>query len=32
MKQMNWLRWPLEHYPITILMVVILFGIGIFGM
>ena len=29
---MNWLRWPLEHYPITILLVVILFGIGIFGM
>ena len=28
----NWLRWPLEHYPITILLVVILFGIGIFGM
>ena len=32
MKQMNWLKWPLEHYPIAILLVVILFGIGIFGM
>jgi len=32
MKQMNWLRWPLEHYPITILLVAILFGIGIYGM
>ena len=32
MKEMNWLRWPLEHYPITILLVVILLGIGIFGM
>ena len=29
---MSWLRWPLEHYPITILLVVILLGIGIFGM
>ena len=32
MKEMNWLRWPLEHYPITILLVVILLGMGIFGM
>ena len=29
---MNWLRWPLEHYPITLLMVVILFVLGIYGM
>ena len=32
MKNMNWLRWPLEHYPITLLMVVILFVMGIYGM
>ena len=32
MKEMNWLKWPLEHYTITILLVVILLGIGIFGM
>ena len=29
---LSWLKWPLEHYPITILLVVILLGIGIFGM
>ena len=29
---MNWLKWPLEHYPITILMVVILFVLGVMGM
>ena len=29
---MNWLRWPLEHYPITLLIVGILFVMGIFGM
>ena len=32
MKKMSWLRWPLEHYPITLLMVVILFVMGIYGM
>jgi multidrug efflux pump subunit AcrB len=32
MKQMNWLRWPLEHYSITLLMVVILLALGIYGM
>ena len=32
MKQMNWLRWPLEHYPITILLALLLFGFGIVGM
>ena len=32
MKQMNWLRWPLEHYPITLLIVVIMFVLGIYGM
>ncbi len=30
--KMNWLKWPLEHYPITILMVAILFILGIVGM
>ena len=29
---MSWLRWPLEHYPITLLIVVILFVLGIYGM
>ena len=29
---MNWLRWPLEHYSITLLIVAILFGMGIYGM
>ena len=28
----NWYRWPLDHYPITLLVVVILFGLGVFGM
>ena len=32
MKQMNWLRWPLEHYSISLLIVGILFVLGIFGM
>ena len=32
MKKMNWLKWPLEHYPITLLIVVILFVMGIYGM
>ena len=32
MKQMNWLKWPLEHYSITLLIVGILFVLGIFGM
>ncbi len=31
-KKMNWLKWPLEHYPITLLIVVILFVLGIYGM
>ncbi len=29
---MSWLRWPLEHYSITLLIIVILFFLGIFGM
>ena len=32
MKQMNWLRWPLEQYPITLLLALLLFAFGIFGM
>ena len=32
MKNMNWLKWPLEHYPISLLIVAILFIIGIYGM
>ena len=32
MKNMNWLKWPLEHYPISLLIVAILFVMGIFGM
>ena len=31
-KDMNWLKWPLEHYSISLLLVVILFGLGIYGM
>ena len=30
--KMNWLRWPLEHYPISLLIVGILFVMGIYGM
>ncbi len=29
---MNWLKWPLEHYPISLLVIGILFVLGIFGM
>ncbi len=29
---MSWLRWPLEHYPITLLVIALLFFLGIFGM
>jgi len=32
MKNMNWLRWPLEHYSITLLIVGLLFVMGILGM
>ena len=31
-EKMNWLKWPLEHYPISLLIIVILFVMGIFGM
>ena len=32
MNKMNWLRWPLEHYSISLLIIAILFVLGIFGM
>ena len=32
MSKMNWLKWPLEHYSITLLIILILFVMGIFGM
>jgi len=32
MKQMSWLKWPLEHYSITLLIIMILFVLGIYGM
>ncbi|MBR1447773.1 MAG: efflux RND transporter permease subunit [Prevotella sp.] len=32
MKQMNWLKWPLEHYSISVLIILILFVMGIYGM
>ena len=31
-KKINWMAWPLLHYPISLLVVAILFGIGIWGM
>ena len=31
-KNMNWLKWPLEHYSISLLIVAILFIMGIYGM
>jgi len=31
-EKMNWLKWPLEHYPISLLIVAILFILGIYGM
>ena len=30
-KKMEWLKWPLEHYTITLLIVGILFVLGVFG-
>ena len=32
MKRMNWLKWPLEHYSISLFIIGILFVLGIFGM
>ena len=31
-KNINWLKWPLEHYSISLLIVAILFIMGIYGM
>ena len=31
-EKMSWLKWPLEHYPITLLIVIIFFVLGIYGM
>ena len=31
-KKMNWLQWPLEHYSISLLIVIILFILGVYGM
>lgn len=31
-KTMNWLKWPLEHYSITLLIIGILFVLGIYGL
>ena len=30
--KMNWLKWPLQHYSITLLIIGILFVLGIYGM
>ena len=30
--KMEWLKWPLEHYPISLLIIGILFVLGVFGM
>ena len=31
-RKMKWLQWPLEHYPISLLIIGIFFVLGIFGM
>ncbi len=31
-KKTSWLSWPLEHYPISLLIVALFFFLGIFGM
>ena len=31
-QKMNWLKWPLEHYSITLLIIIIFFALGIYGM
>jgi multidrug efflux pump subunit AcrB len=31
-RKMKWQKWPLEHYPITLLIIGIFFVLGIFGM
>ena len=30
--KMNWLKWPLDHYQISLLIIGILFVLGIYGM
>ncbi len=32
MKKTKWISWPLDNYRITLLLIAILFGIGIYGM
>ena len=32
MNKMSWLKWPLEHYSISLLIIGILFVLGIYGM
>ena len=29
---LGWLRWPMDNYPITLLIVIVMFVMGIFGM
>ena len=31
-KKLNWMAWSLEHYRISLLIVAVFFGLGIFGM
>ncbi|MCR4765581.1 MAG: efflux RND transporter permease subunit [Bacteroidaceae bacterium] len=31
-KKINWFKWPLEHYSISLLLVIIFFFMGIYGM
>ena len=31
-RRMNWLKWPLEHYSITLLIIGVLFVLGAYGM
>ncbi len=31
-QKINWLKWPLEHYSITLLIIIIFFALGIYGM
>ena len=31
-QKINWLKWPLEHYSITLLIIIFFFALGIYGM
>ncbi len=31
-KKTDWLKWPLEHYSITLLLIGVLFVLGVYGM